>query len=198
MNDNYSLPFQKLELEQISFELLETAIYDLLRVWEDKKDILFVREGELPSTIAHIRIYTKGTNYQIDPTETIFLGYIRMMKLSDVVTQFELQCLVTGEKQKLFKELIGSVKAHTATFSAISEAVLERNKSKGKKKSKKGKPGRPSFPEDIWAWNEVHNLGHPSEDVYKQWIANDRVQKRKLVDPERQFKRFIKRNKMGD
>ena len=104
MEDDYSLPFQKLELEQIPFELLETALYDLFRHWKDKKGILYEREIDLPTTIAHIRIYTIGAEYHLDPTNMEFLGYIRMMKLSDELTQLELQCLVTGEMQKIFRE----------------------------------------------------------------------------------------------
>jgi hypothetical protein len=198
MDDDYSLPFQKLELEQIPFEIMETALYDLLRYWKEKKDILYEIEGNLPSTIAHLRIYTKDTEYHFDETQTVLLGYIRMMKLSDVVTQLELQCLVTGEKQKLFKELIDGVKAHTATFSAISKAVVQRNKGRGRKKPKKGKPGRRSFSEDIWAWNQVNTLKRPINEVYEEWLENRDVQKRKLIDPKTHFYRFIKRNKMGD
>ena len=201
--DNDGRPFQSLEFEQISFGILETSLYELFRIWEDRKNLRFVRASNLPPTIAEFQLYIgKGKKpfrpSKMDTTQLDHLGSLRFTKLSVDVTKIEQQCLVTGEKNKLYVDMINLWKAHTSTFELISEEVRKRNKGKGLRKLKKGKPGRPSYPEDIWAWQQVNTLGRAKNEVYGEWLSNKAVQKRKLIDPKTHFNRFIKRNKMGD
>ena len=64
----------------------------------------------------------------------------------------------------------------------------------------RGKSGRPSLPEDVWAWEQVNKHSRPMNKVYKEWISRDDVQARNLQDPKRQFNRITKpawRNKSG-
>lgn len=194
----YDLTYQKLELEQIPFEKLQTALYYLLRIYQDQDNIVFEREEKLPLTMSHIRIYQRPKDDVFEEHQPKYFGYIRMVKISEDVTELEIQCMVRGEKQKLFSEIIQNSKAQTAIFNEISEAVLARNKGKGLRKLKKGKPGRPSLPEDIWAWHQVNTLGRAGNVVYKEWLSNENVKNRHLVDAKTHFNRFIKKNKMGD
>ena len=196
--DEYDLGYQKLELEPIPFEILQTALYYLLRIYKDNDNITFERDENLPPTISHIRLYQKRKDDFQEEHQPKFLGYIRMAKISEQVTELEIQCLVTGEKQKLFNEIIQNSKAQTSIFKEISEAVINRSKGKGLRKIKKGKPGRPSLPEDIWAWHQVNTLGRAENAVYKEWLSNDKVKVRELSDPKTHFSRFVKRNAMGD
>lgn len=192
----YDLTYQKLELEQIPFEKLQTALYYLLRIYQDQDNIVFEREEKLPLTMSHIRIYQRPKDDVSEEHQPKYFGYIRMVKISEDVTELEIQCMVRGDKQKLFNELIQNTKIQTSIFDEISNAVIKRNKSKGLRKTKNGKPGRPSLPEDLHAWNQVRNLGLPAYEVYKEWINSEEVQKRKLQDPKRHFERFIKRKIM--
>lgn len=196
--DEYDLTYQKLELEQIPFEKLQTALYYLLRIYQDQDNIVFEREEKLPLTISHIRIYQKPKDDIYEEHQPKYFGYIRMVKISENVTELELQCMVRGDKQKLFNELIQNTKTQTSVFDEISNAVIKRNKGKGLRKTKRGKPGRPSLPEDIRAWYQVNTLGQPENDVFKEWLNNEDVKKRNLVDPKTHFYRFIKKNKAGD
>jgi hypothetical protein len=62
-----------------------------------------------------------------------------------------------------------------------------------KKDHQNKKPsGRPHFPEDIWAWEQVNLNNRESTQVRKEWKDRAEVKKRNLVDPDRQFKRIIK------
>lgn len=194
----YDLTYQKLELEQIPFEILQTALYYLLRIYKDNDNIIFERDENLPPTISHICLYQKRNDEFIEEHPLKFLGYIRMVKISEQVTELEIQCMVRGEKQKLFNEIIQNSKAQTATFNEISKAVIKRNKGKGLRKIKKGKPGRPSLPEDIWAWNQVNTFRRSANEVFKEWLTNEDVKNRHLIDAKTHFYRFIKKNKMGD
>lgn len=191
----YDLTYQKLELEQIPFEKLQTALYYLLRIYQDQDNIVFEREEKLPTTISHIRIYQKPKDDIFEEHQPKYFGYIRMVKISDNVTELELQCMVRGDKQKLFNEIIQNTKIQTSIFDEISSAVIKRNKDKKSRKTKRGSPGRPSLPEDLHAWNQV-NLGRLVNEVYEEWINSEEVQKRKLQDPKRHFERFIKRKNM--
>ncbi len=51
--------------------------------------------------------------------------------------------------------------------------------------------GRPHLGDDIWAWEQVKQLGRPSAEVYKEWIEREGVQARNFAEPKRQFKRIM-------
>ncbi len=201
--DNDGGPFQILEFEQIPFEQLETSLYEVFRIWEDRKNLRFVRESNLPSTIAEFQLYIAkdikpSRPSKINSAESDYLGSLRFTKFSIDVTQIEQQCVVAGEKNKLYVELISIWKAHSSTFETISKAVRKRNKGKGLRSLKKGGPGRPSKAEDIWAWHQVNTFNRPINEVYKEWLSNMEVQKRELKDPKTHLYRYVKKNSIRD
>ncbi len=192
------VPFQRLELEQIPFEILETALYELLRIVKDKENLRFVRESDLPPTIAQFKLYVVDERPDFASDSDTYLGYIRMTRLSIDVSQIELGCYVRGRYNQLYVDLVKKWKVYASSYEMISSEVRKRNKGRGLRKLKKGRPGRPSFAEDIWAWQQVNVLERSANDVYKEWLENPKVKARDLRDPHTHFYRFIKRNKMGD
>ncbi len=51
--------------------------------------------------------------------------------------------------------------------------------------------GRPSYPEDKWAWEEVLDHGRSQNEVFHEWLP--KVKHRDLADPLETFKKMIKR-----
>lgn len=51
------------------------------------------------------------------------------------------------------------------------------------------KGGRPHLPEDVWAWEQIHEHKRKKSEVYQEW--RERTQQRNLMDPLRQFNRII-------
>lgn len=62
------------------------------------------------------------------------------------------------------------------------------------KQKKNKRPGRPHFPEDIWAWKEVNQKGRPQTEVYQEWAQRrmNNPDRYHLVDPERHYRKIIK------
>jgi len=54
--------------------------------------------------------------------------------------------------------------------------------------------GRPHYPDDIWAWKQIHELHIDSKTIYKEWVKRPAIIERNLVDPSQQFKRIKKRS----
>jgi hypothetical protein len=58
----------------------------------------------------------------------------------------------------------------------------------------RGRGGRPSFQEDLWAWEQVVNRDRQKTEVYQEWYEKiqDNPQRTNMVDPKRQFNRITK------
>ena len=60
------------------------------------------------------------------------------------------------------------------------------------KLSSNKRPGRPSYPEDEWAWIEVNKRGRDKSIVYKEWLMKlETTSRRNNIDKKRQFNRVI-------
>lgn len=85
-------------------------------------------------------------------------------------------------------------KKYEPTVISNEDSVKQVAQKNNLKQKKNKKPGRPHFPEDIWAWKEVNQNGRPQTEVYQEWLQRimNNPDRCHLVDPERQFKKIIK------
>jgi hypothetical protein len=69
-------------------------------------------------------------------------------------------------------------------------------KDAGKSEKERGKSGRPSFAEDIWAWEQVNTLERTKVDVYSEWTEKIKAnpKRKNNIDLERQFNRITNPN----
>lgn len=74
------------------------------------------------------------------------------------------------------------------------QEIFRNNSSLHNKSVKRKKPGRPHYPEDVWAWKEVFENGRDKKDVYPDWLEKvmKNPKRKNNVANERQYKRIMK------
>jgi hypothetical protein len=74
-----------------------------------------------------------------------------------------------------------------------SPVFMEQKKAIQKEPFQRREAGKPHKPDDLWAYNEIHEKGREPAIVEKEWLEREGVINRCLVDPGRQFVRLKKK-----
>jgi hypothetical protein len=151
--------------------------------WKDNEELVNWQCGKCRAlfdskaeAVNHIQAeHSRGTAYP--RINTIGIGILSGV-LPNIVGEDSMDDLLADEPMLL--DAMG--------FRAENVGMAEGNRTIGKLR----RGGRPHCEDDVWAWEQVNEHGRSPTEVRKEWEDREGVVKRRLVDPDRQFKRIIK------